>query len=93
MRAKYKVKYRDVVLPAIAEEELPRVLRKLELYEDIVNNRAACYICKESLKLETVGAIAMINDAPVLVCDKPSCLGRIALLINKLRHTAPPSIK
>ena len=77
--------YRNVVVPAISEEELPRVLKKLELYESIVNNEATCYICGELLKLETVGAIAMINDKPVLLCDKPSCLGKMTLLINEHR--------
>jgi hypothetical protein len=57
-----RARYRDVAVPAVSEDPLPRVLRRLELYDDVANGRAACYICgKPELTLETIGAIAMIS--------------------------------
>jgi hypothetical protein len=86
-----RARYRDVAVPAISEDSLPRVLRRLELYDDVANGKAACYICgKPKLTLETIGAIAMISGKPVLICSKPSCIGKAALLIDEYQRLAPP---
>jgi hypothetical protein len=78
-----RVRFRDVVVPAIREDVLPGVLRRLGLYDDVVNGKAKCYVCGELLTLDSIGAIAMVNDKPVLVCSKPSCIGKIALITSK----------
>jgi hypothetical protein len=51
---------------------LPEVLKKLELYEGVVNGHAKCYICGRQLTLDTIGAIAMIDGRSVLICNKSS---------------------
>jgi hypothetical protein len=78
-----RVRFRDVVIPAIREDVLPGVLRRLGLYDDVVNGKAKCYVCGELLTLDSIGAIAMVNGKPVLVCSKPSCIGKIALITSK----------
>jgi hypothetical protein len=78
-----RLKFRDIVVPAISEDVLPGVLKRLGLYDDVINGKATCYICGKQLTLETIGAIAMINDKPVLICTRPSCIGRASLLINQ----------
>ena len=70
-------------VPAISEEILPEVFKKLELYEDVVNGRAKCYICGRQLTLDTIGAIAVLDKKPVLICSKPSCISRASLIIKK----------
>jgi hypothetical protein len=82
-----RVRYRDITVPAIGDEELPRVLRKLGLYDDVTSGRATCYICGEVLKLETIGAIALIDDKPVLVCSKPSCIGKVSLIVENYKRS------
>jgi hypothetical protein len=59
-----KYRFRNVEVPAISGEILPEVLKRLELYEDIVNGRAKCYICGRQVTLETIGAIAIVNESP-----------------------------
>jgi hypothetical protein len=78
-----RVRFRDVVVPAIRENVLPGVLRRLGLYDDVVNGKAKCYVCGELLTLDSIGAIAMVNGKPVLVCSKPSCIGKITLITSK----------
>jgi hypothetical protein len=78
-----KYRFRNVEVSAISEEILPEVLRKLELYEDVVNGHVKCYICGRRLTLDTIGAIAMIDRRPVLICSKPSCIGRASLIIKR----------
>ncbi len=82
-----RVRYRNITVPAISDEELPRVLRKLGLYDNVVSGKATCYICGETLSLETVGAIALVDDEPVLVCGRPSCIGKVALLTSRSKHS------
>jgi hypothetical protein len=82
-----RVRYRDITVPAIGDEELPHVLRKLGLYDDVTSGRATCYICGEVLRLETIGAIALIDGKPVLVCGKPSCIGRVAVIVENYRRS------
>jgi len=81
-----RVRYRDVVVPAIREDVLPGVLKKLGLYDDVVNGKATCYVCGERLTLDAVGAIAMVDDKPVLICSKPSCIGKAALITSRSRQ-------
>jgi hypothetical protein len=76
-------RFRSVKIPAINEEMLPEVLKKLELYEDVVNDRVKCYICGRQVTLDTIGAIAMLDGKPVLICSKPSCIGKASLIIKR----------
>ena len=82
-----RVGYRDITVPAISDRELPRVLRKLGLYDAVTSGRATCYICGEVLKLETIGAIALIDGKPVLVCSEPSCIGRVVVIVESYRRS------
>ena len=78
-----KYRFRNVGVSAISEDILPEVLKKLELYEDVVYGRAKCYICSRRLTLDTIGAIAMLNGKPALICSKPSRIGRASLIIKR----------
>jgi len=78
------------VVPAVSEEALPGVLRKLGLYEDAAG-RAACHVCGAPLSLNTIGAIAKLGGKTVLICGKPSCVGKASLLASKARAHRPTS--
>jgi hypothetical protein len=78
-----RIRYRDVVVPAITDDELPNVLTKLGLYNDVVNGKAKCHICGRTLTLNSIGAIIMVSDKPVLICDKPSCTAKAIQIIHR----------
>jgi len=86
-----KVRYRVVAVPAVSEEALPGVLRKLGLYEDAASGKAACHVCGAPLTLNTIGAIAKLGGKTVLICSKPSCIGKASLLASKARAHRPTS--
>jgi len=71
---------RKVKVTAITTDEVEGVLRKLGLYDDVANGRAHCFICGRKIDLSNIGGILMVDEAPVLVCDKPSCIARAAIL-------------
>ena len=64
-----KVRY-NVTVPAVSEEALPGILKKLGLYDD-ASGKAACYVCGAPLTLNTIGAIAKLDGKAVLICDSP----------------------
>jgi len=83
---------RVVEVSVISEDVLPGVLKRLGLYGHVVSGNAKCYICSEKLTLDTIGAIAMINNKPVLICSKPSCIGKAALITSRARQATSKSV-
>jgi hypothetical protein len=63
-----KLRHKNIHIPAISDEALPHLLVRLKLYDDIVNGKMKCRICRRKLTLDTIGAIGMLNND--LVCDK-----------------------
>jgi hypothetical protein len=87
-----KVRY-NVTVPAVSEEALPGILKKLGLYDDVASGKAACYVCGAPLTLDTIGAIAKLDGKTVLICSKPSCIGKASLLASRAKArsaTLPP---
>jgi hypothetical protein len=82
-----KVRY-NVTVPAVSEEALPGILKKLGLYDDVASGKAACYVCGAPLTLDTIGAIAKLDGKAVLICSKPSCIGKASLLASRAKARA-----
>ena len=76
---------RRVTVTAISEDTAVKLLQKLNLYSDVINGSAHCYICGGRITLESIGGVMMIDEKPVLICDKPSCIARASLL-SKEKH-------
>ncbi|MCC6014360.1 MAG: hypothetical protein LM564_01485 [Desulfurococcaceae archaeon] len=36
----------------------------------------------------TIGATALMDGKPVVVCGKPSCIGRVAVIVENYRRSA-----
>lgn len=69
---------------AIDEKDLPRVLARLGVYDDVINGRAKCYICGRQLTMDNIGVIMGVNGKPVLICDNNVCIAK-ASINNKAR--------
>lgn len=62
------------VIKAVHDVDLERILRKLGLYEKLVEGRLHCSICGRRLSLENLGGIYRDGDAVKLVCNRIECL-------------------
>ncbi len=82
---------RRIPVTAISTDEVAGLLRKLNLYDDVVSGKAKCFICGRKITLDNIGGILMVDGKPVLVCDKPSCIVRVALLSKEKQQVAVAS--
>jgi len=82
---------RRIPVTAISTDEVAGLLRKLNLYDDVVSGKAKCFICGRKITLDNIGGVLMVDGKPVLVCDKPSCIVRAALLSKEKQQVAVAS--
>ncbi|MEM1528169.1 MAG: hypothetical protein QXS62_05640 [Sulfolobales archaeon] len=73
---------RRMNVTAIYSDELPSVLKKLGLYDDVVGGRASCYVCGRRLSLDNIGGILGVDGKPVLICDSYSCIAKASAISN-----------
>jgi len=71
---------RKIPVTAIDSEKMINVLRRLDLYDTIINGEARCFICGRSLSLDNIGGILSVKGEVVLVCNKPGCIVKAAFL-------------
>jgi hypothetical protein len=77
---------RRIHVTAISYEDVAGLLRRLELYDDVVKGKITCHICGKEVMLENIGGILAVNGKIVLICDKPDCIARAAVLSSKERQ-------
>ena len=76
---------RKIPITAVHIDDLGGILEKLKLHDSVVNGKAKCYFCNKPINLENIGGILSVNEETVLVCDKPECLIKAAILSAELR--------
>ncbi len=77
---------RKISVTAVSAEDVERVLRRLGLYDDTVNGRAKCFICGKVVSMDTIGGMLMVGGRVVLVCDRPACIAKAALLAKEQKQ-------
>ena len=74
-----------VVLKAIHDVDLVKVLKKLGIYNDVVEGRCRCFVCGRRITLENLGGMFKSRDGRInLVCDDIKCLFTAAEITSKL---------
>jgi len=84
LKSTTKVIKRRVPVTAVSIDDVENILRKLGVYDMVENGEATCYICGRKITTENIGGILMVCDRIVLICDKPSCIGRATLLSKRI---------
>jgi len=77
---------RRIHVTAISYEDVAGLLRRLELYDDVVKGKITCHICGKEVTLENIGGVTVVGGKAILVCDKPDCIARAAVLSSKERQ-------
>jgi len=76
---------RRIPVTAIHVDELEGVLKKLRVYDSVASGEARCHFCGEPISLGNIGGILSVNGETILICGKPECLIRAAILSAKMR--------
>jgi len=77
---------RRVTVTAISEDEVVGLLQRLNLYDIVVSGKATCFICGRVVTLSNIGGLLEVNKRTVLICSKPSCIAKAALLSRGFRE-------
>ena len=81
---------RRIPVTAISSDDVVGLLRRLDLYNDIISGRAKCFICERRVTLENIGGILEVSGKIVLICDNPGCIARAAILSKERQRVAGP---
>lgn len=60
--------------------EAESVLRKFNLYDDVVSGKARCHVCGKQLSLSNVGMITEVGGKQVITCSSYACLLDVVML-------------
>jgi len=71
---------RRIPVTAISSDNVVGLLRRLDLYDDVVKGKITCPFCRTRVTLKNIGGISVVSGKTVLICDKPGCIARAAVL-------------
>ena len=74
---------RKIPVTAIYEDEVITLLKKINLYDDVVNRKTKCIICGKTITFENIGGFIGVNGKIYLVCNEPKCIIQAAKLSSK----------
>ena len=76
-----------VTIRAIHDTDLVKVLKKLGLYEGVVEGRYRCFVCGRRITLENIGGLFKSRDGKInLVCNDMKCLMIAAKITSKINR-------
>jgi hypothetical protein len=71
---------RRIPVTAISSDDVVGLLRRLDLYDDVVNGKITCPFCRTIVTLENIGGVTVVGGKTILTCDNPRCIARAAVL-------------
>ena len=77
---------RRIHVTAISSDDVVGLLRRLELYDEVVKGKITCFICKTIVTLENIGGVTVVGGKAILVCGNPGCIARAAVLSKERQH-------
>ena len=74
-----------VTIRAIHDTDLVKVLKKLGLYDGVVEGRYRCFVCGRRITLENIGGLFKSRDGKInFVCNNMKCLMMAAEITSKI---------
>lgn len=62
-----------ITIPAIYEDDIKPVFKKLGLWNKLQNGEIKCAICKATITYENFSAMKKVKDEIQMICDKGTC--------------------
>lgn len=76
-----------IVLKAVHDVDLVRVLKRLGIYNGIIEGKHRCFVCGRKITLENLGGLFKSRDGKInLVCDNIKCLVIAAEITSKINN-------
>jgi len=68
----------SIVLRAVHDTDLKRVLRRLDILEAVEGGKLRCSVCNRPVNMDNLGGLYMDNGEVKVVCNNISCLYKVA---------------
>lgn len=75
-----------VSVVAVHDADLEKALRRLDIYQKIINGTMNCMICEETVNMENLGALMRVNGKVRVICDKPACFSTAMKMSKALKE-------
>jgi hypothetical protein len=75
----------EVTLYAVDDKSLADVLKRVGIYDDVVNGKARCYFCGQPVAMENLGGLFKHEGLVRVACSNIKCLYEAAWLTAKQR--------
>ena len=63
-----------VTLQAVHDNDLVKILKRLNMYECVVEGKCRCFACNREITLDNLGGLFKKNGKIHLVCNNIRCL-------------------
>ncbi|RLG83078.1 MAG: hypothetical protein DRO40_05880 [Thermoprotei archaeon] len=74
-----------VTIKAIHDTDLVKILKRLGLYEGVVEGNCKCFVCGRRITLDNIGGLFKSRDGKInFVCNNMKCLMTAAEITSKI---------
>lgn len=60
-------------MKVVHDDDLERLLKSLNVYEDVSNGKYECLFCHNKITLQNIDAIVPYEGSVQFTCDNPDC--------------------
>lgn len=64
---------KDNQMKAVHDDDLVKLLKSLNVYENVIAGKYECLLCKRSITLDNIDSIVPFEQTVQFTCDDPSC--------------------
>ena len=64
---------KEMVIPAIYEDDIKPVFKKMGLWDKLIKGEIKCAICGETITKDNFSAMKKVKGEIQMICDKGSC--------------------
>ena len=73
---------KDGSIKAVYDADLAELLRKLNMYDDVVSQKCHCIFCDTVITLENIDGIIPHGNEIVFSCNEPVCRSKLIEELN-----------
>lgn len=64
---------KDNQMKVVHDDDLCNLLRSLNVYEDVINQKYKCLFCGNTITIDNINSIVPHEQAVQFTCDAPKC--------------------
>ena len=70
-------------IKAIHDDDLDVLLKKLNVYDDFINNNLRCAFCDTTVSVENLHSLYPEHSSVRLCCERPECIKQLTIILER----------